>query len=119
MFVNLSSRRTLRDSATVDVIDDISVGTLVDTTAGGLIGVLTTTGRTAGTVIVQAQGSIDNNTWFDLPAEFATTINANGIAYIELQRAIPKFVRFQLTPGGGFDGSVKLDVRSDSRVIAA
>jgi len=114
MFVHLSNAQTIRAAATIPLATTIEGSHLIDVDAGGLSGVFVTTGWTAGTCTMQAQGSVDGTTWFDLPADHAVTISGNGVAYLPFLRAIPKYVRFTATPGGGFDGVVRVDLRSDS-----
>ncbi len=73
----------------------------------------------ASTCVVQAQGSVDETTWFDLPASMSVTIAGNGLTYLPFTAAVPRYVRFLMTPAGGFDGEVEVSARSSSAIIAA
>lgn len=119
MFNNASARTVLRASAPVVAVENVTTPDLIDVDAGSLFGVFHTAGLGVGTCAIQAQASTDELTWFDLPADMSVTLTANGLEYIEFKRAVPRFIRFQLTPGGGFDGSVEVSVRSSSPIIAS
>jgi len=119
MFNNASARSILRTSAPVPVLENVTTPDLIDVDAGSLFGVFYTTGLGVGTCAIQAQASTDELTWFDLPADHSVTLTANGLEYIEFKRAVPRFIRFQLTPAGGFDGAVQVEVRSSSPIIAS
>lgn len=114
MFVQLANEQQIRASAVVPIAETVTISGLVDVDAGGLILVALTTTRTMGTCAIQAQGSADNSFWANLPADMAVTIGANGLDYIVFKRAVPRYLRFVLTPAGGFDGLVSLGLRTDS-----
>ena len=119
MFNNASADSLLQASALVPVVTYVTTPDLIDVDAGSLFGVFYVSGLTVGTCFVQAQGSIDEVTWFDLPADHSVNLTGNGLEYIEFKRAVPRFIRFELTPAGGFDGQVEVRVRSSSPIIAS
>ena len=119
MFQQLAGKRTLRASATVPLLEVVSTGTVVDQSAGGLAFVFSTSVHTLGTCNVQARGSVDNVKWFDLDATAGTVIAGNGLDYLICSGALPRYISAQLTPVGGFDGKVQVDVRSTSSFIAS
>lgn len=119
MFQHAGSRITLRDAAAVAAPTNVALPGTVGNQDGALFFSFLTASRTVGTCTVTVQFSADNSTWYDAPAEFTTTINANGRAYIQLRRVIDAYARVVLTPGGGFDGTVKVDALTPHSRIAS
>lgn len=116
MFVQLSGAREIRSSAPVASVQDVSTGALVDVDMDGLGLVVYTQGWTTGSCAVQARGSSDGNTFYDLASDQAVTLSRNGQAHLFLKRGVPRYLTFRLTPSGGFDGRARLVVRTDSFV---
>jgi hypothetical protein len=118
MFQHAGNRIVMRAAAAVAAPTNVDLPATVSNRDGALFFSFLTAGRTVGTCTCTVQFSADNSTWYDAPAEFTTTINANGRSTIQLRRVVDAYARVVLTPGGGFDGTVKVDALTPhSRVV--
>ena len=121
MFSDLIVSSTHRAAAVVGAQLQTTGQSLVGTRARNMVAVITVAARTAGTVTVTAQdANTVGGTYSALRTPAATAaIAANGVTYMEFVGPIGPFLRFDLTPGGGFDGTVAIVLHADDTIDAA
>lgn len=116
MFAQLSYSATLLEPTLIPVTQDVFLGRPIDEESPGLCFVVSVSGRTVGTLTLQAYGSVDGSTYYSLGSTMATAVPTNGLYYVNLQGAVPPNVGLRLTPAGGFDGAVGVVVRSGGQI---
>ena len=118
MFSDLIVSSTHRAAAAVPVQAQTTGQTLVGTRAKNLVAVITVAARTAGTVTVTAQdANTQGGTYSALRNPAATAaIASNGVNYMEFGGPVGPFIRFDLNPAGGFDGTVAIVLRADDTI---
>jgi hypothetical protein len=121
MFQNCGLKQILRESATLaanPAVTDVTPGYVGDQNTGGLYFVMRTTGRSAGTCLVDLLTSYDGVTYSEL-SSYQQNITVNGFVYINIDGPIPAYVGIRLTPSGGpdFNGSVEVDAYSSGRLL--
>lgn len=105
-----------RAAAAVAVQAQTTGVSLAGTRAHNLVAVITVAARTAGNVTVKAQDcTTQSGTYVDLGLSTAA-ISANGVSYLEFVNGVSPFLRFDLTPAGGFDGTVAIDLFADDTI---
>ncbi len=129
MFSRASWNVALRAAATLGVAATVSydLATSADGNfKGALLVEVVVAARTAGNVTVLLRGSVDGTTYFDLPnggpgsggGGTAGAPGAPGPPFLRLNGPVPRFLRAVSPPAGGFDGTLALNLRSDSGIYS-
>lgn len=115
MSIQAAVRTTFREAAVVSATETLD---LSDATVAGILFVCyEVADRTAGSIAVTYQGSLDNSTWFELPAALGSTLNANGLVTHKIpdlatDLACPRYLRATLTRAS-FDGTLAVWTQTD------
>ena len=116
MFAHLAAVDTMRDLAPIPLPEVTGACANTFNRQRGFAFVLTCALRTVGTCLAELQQSFDKGvTW--APASESVLLDANEDEAIFLIRGVPTYLRFSLTPAGGFDGSVRVEVRSSDSIL--
>lgn len=120
MFVDSLTGAVLRSASAVPVQSQTSGVSICNTRAKSAWIIATVAARTVGNVSISVQDSPDGSTgWTAIGSSFSLNVSANGLFYIVISVPVGPFIRVDLNPGGGFDGTVQLTLRTDGQVAPA
>lgn len=113
-FAHCYKSEVVRAAATVSVATNVDLGDEGVPGQNGLVIVIRSTGRTVGTLAVTVVGgdvSEEIASYTSLGTDLSRTISTGTITYIALDGCFPSNIGVVLTPAGGFDGSVSVEIR--------
>jgi hypothetical protein len=112
MYGHLAASQTVRASAVVGASEATLLKASNLTFSSGMVLVVRISGRTAGSLAVSFLWGANSTT---LTQSLGTDLNhvytTETISYIPFSGALPPFIQMTLAPSGGFDGTVRVDLR--------